>query len=325
MIRKFPRFISKQISRFFIEETLFRIQTPVFMPFYHVVSDEKLPHIFNYNYRNIKQFETELEFYLKYYEPVSIEEILKNPFPKRKVFHLSFDDGLKECAEIIAPILSKKGIAATFFVNTGFVDNKALFHKYKASLLLKHLENNPNQEAIKLLKTNNIEGNNILNATIQQVQILDKAAEIVGMNFNEFLKKQKPYLTTQQLQNLQNEGFTIGAHSVNLPEFWLISEEKQKEEIQNSLIWLKENISPKLNTFAFPYSDYGVSKEVMNSFHKENDCDLSFGTAGIKFDETENHFQRYPVEWEGDFIKNLKSELVYFVVRNMTGKATVRH
>ena len=90
-------------------------------------------------------------------------------------------------------------------------------------------------------------------------------------------------------------------------------------------MWLKENINPKLNTFAFPYSDYGVSKEVMNSFHKENDCDLSFGTAGIKFDETENHFQRYPVEWEGDFIKNLKSELVYFVVRNMTGKATVRH
>ncbi len=325
MMRKIPRFISSQISRFFSVDSLIKMQTPVFMPFYHVVSDEKLPHIINYNYRNISQFESELSFYLQHYQPISLEDLISNPFPRKKVFHISFDDGLKECSEIIAPILLKKGIPASFFINTGFVNNQALFHKYKASLIFRELEENPQPKAIKILDENHLNGINILKATIRQTEILDKVAEIIDLDFKDFLRKQSPYLTTEQLVQLQSQGFTIGAHSVNHPEFWLISAEKQKEEIVQSVNWVKENVHPKIKTFAFPYSDFGVDKNVINSISKEEICDLSFGTAGVKFDETENHFQRYPVEQKGDFIENLKSELVYFGLRKSIGQATVKH
>ncbi|MEZ5104909.1 MAG: polysaccharide deacetylase family protein [Draconibacterium sp.] len=325
MMRKIPRFVSSQISRLFSTDSLIKMQTPVFMPFYHVVSDEKLPHIINYNYRNISQFENELDFYLQYYQPVSIEELMSNPFPRKKVFHISFDDGLKECYEIIAPILLKKGIPASFFINTGFVNNRALFHKYKASLIVQYLKEKPHPEAIKKLKENQLHGINILKATILQTEILDKVAVIIDLDFEDFLQSRKPYLTTEQLIQLQNQGFTIGAHSVNHPEFWLISAEKQKEEIVQSVNWVKENVHPKIKTFAFPYSDFGVDKNVIDSISKEKICDLSFGTAGVKFDETENHFQRYPVELKGDFIENLKSELVYFALRKSIGQATVKH
>ena len=324
-MRKFPRFISSELSRLFSAETLVKIQTPVFMPFYHVVSDENPPHILNYNFRNIQQFEKELDFYLQHFQPVTLEELIAYPFPRKKVFHLSFDDGLKECAEVIAPVLLKKGIPATFFVNTGFVDNYALFHKYKASLLLRHLEKEPHPEALKQLKANNLEGQRILQATIHQVSVLDEIARITGFDFNDFLQQQKPYLTTPQLIQLQNQGFVIGAHSISHPEFWLISEEEQWKEIHQSMNWLTKNINPKIKTFAFPFSDFSVSKSVLRKMHKEQLCDITFGTAGVKFDEVENHFQRYPVEENGDFIKNLKSELVYFVLRSIIGKATVKH
>ena len=295
------------------------------MPFYHVVSDDILPHVLNYNFRSVHQFETELDFYLKHFHPVTLVELLANPFPRKKVFHLSFDDGLRQCAEIIAPILLKKGIPASFFVNTGFVDNRSLFHKYKASLLLRYLEKEQHPEVIKLLKDNNLVGQKILQASIHQVNVLDEIARISGFDFNDFLQRQKPYLSTSQIIQLQNRGFVVGAHSVSHPEFWLISAAEQWYEIQQSMKWLEKNIKPKIKTFAFPFSDFGVSRSILRKIHREQLCDISFGTAGIKFDEVENHFQRYPVEQNGEFINNLKSELVYFVLRSIIGKATVKH
>ena len=122
------RFISKQIGRLLSERMLFKTDSPIFLPFYHVVSNQKLPYVLNYPYRNSIQFEKELDFYLEHFKPVPLEYLIENPSSKEKVFHLSFDDGLSECAEVIAPVLLRKGIPATFFVNSAFTDNRAFFH-----------------------------------------------------------------------------------------------------------------------------------------------------------------------------------------------------
>lgn len=324
-MRNFPRFVSKQVGRLIPANSLFKIFTPVFLPFYHVVSNEKLPHILNYSYRNVFQFEKELDFYLKYFKPVSLDYLVSKPDSNEKVFHLSFDDGLKQCAEIIAPILIKNGIPATFFINPGFVDNHALFHKYKASLILGEMVKTPNIEAGKILKENDLQGNRILKADISQVQILDKAAEILGINFGDFLEKHNPYLTSEQIRGLKTQGFSIGAHSYSHPEFWQISEDEQINEVKKSMEWVSEKIQPAIKAFSFPFTDSGISSTVLKTIKNENICDITFGTAGVKFDEFENHFQRYPAEQKGDFIRNIKSEWVYFELRKIVGKATVKH
>lgn len=319
-----PREICKQVGRFVDTKSLVKIKRPVFLPFYHVVSDEKLPHILNYNYRNTAQFEKELDFYLKYFKPVGLKEIADENYPGN-AFHLSFDDGLRECFDVIAPVLLRKGIPATFFVNPGFTDNRRLFHKYKGSLILNGLKVSSNSQAEQFLKTNNLNGNKILKYNILQENVLDEVAVLLGINFADFLEEQKPYLTTSQILDLQSHGFSIGAHSVNHPEFWRISEQEQMKEIRESMNWLVEKINPPIKAFSFPFTDSGVSSNVMKSLKNENICDVSFGTAGIKYDELEFHFQRYPVEQPDDFLQNLKAELVYFLLRKQIGKATVKH
>ncbi len=324
-MNKLPRFVSKQIGKLVSLNSLLKLNTPVFQPFYHVVSNEKLPHILNYNYRNVSQFEKELDFYLKYFSPVSLQELVTTKNSDRKIFHLSFDDGLKECFEIIAPVLHRKGVPATFFINTGFVDNQRLFHKYKASLILNRLNETSNPKVEHYLKERNLSGFEILKASFLQENILDEAAVLLGLNFNDFLEKQKPYLTTGQILKLKSDGFSIGAHSFSHLEFWGISQEKQIEEIKTSMNWLVENINPKIRAFSFPFTDSGVSLKVFKALRTENICDVTFGTAGIKFDELEYHFQRYPVEKQGNFLLNLKEEFVYFALRKIIGKATVKH
>ena len=324
-MRIFYRSFSKQAGRLFSTHWLLSRKTPCFLPFYHVVSNEKLPHILNYPYRNISRFETELDFFLKHFQPVSLQELKKEDNFGKKTFHLSFDDGLRECAEIVAPILLKKGIPSTFFINTGFINNKALFHKYKASLILNKLREKTNPEVEKLLAGNNIARENILTAGISQVDVLNEAAQKLGIDFIEFLMKQKPYLTEAQIKRLAGDGFTIGAHSHSHPEFWKISPEKQIEEVKTSMAQVEKLVSPEIRVFSFPFTDSGASAEVLKRIRDENICDVTFGTAGVKNDEFDFHFQRYPAEQAGDFVQNLKGEFVYFKLRKWAGKATVKH
>jgi peptidoglycan/xylan/chitin deacetylase (PgdA/CDA1 family) len=80
--------------------------------------------------------------------------------------------------------------------------------------------------------------------------------------------------------NLQSEGFSIGAHSFNHPEFWKISEEEQMDEVKKSMNWLVEKINPEIKAFSFPFTDSGVSLKVLKTLKTEKICDVTFGTAG---------------------------------------------
>ncbi len=321
----FPRYVSKQISRLLLEKKLLQSSAPPFLPFYHVVSHHKLPHILNYPYATPKEFEQQLDYYLNYFKPVSLEYLLKNRNPSEKIFHLSFDDGLRECAEIVAPILLKKGIPASFFVNSGFVDNKELFHRYKASLILNELRENPCSQAEGFLNKNNLTRNNILQAAYSERHILDETAELLELDFNDFLKNEKPYLSATQIKELSHKGFTIGGHSHEHPEFWKIPEKKQLKQVRESMQWVNENIKPKIKAFAFPYTDNKVSASFIKKLQKKGICDITFGTSGLKYDVIRSHFQRYPVEQVGNFKENLKTEFVYFKLRKIIGKAIVKH
>ncbi len=319
----FPRMVCKKLSPVFSTRRLLATNAPVFLPFYHVVSNQALPHILNYPTINERQFKRELDLYLKHFNPVSLEELTESPKPKN--FHLSFDDGLKECAEIVAPILLQKGISATFFVNSGFVDNKELFHRYKASLILNEMNAHPDAEVDRYLNENGLPPDKLLQVPFSKRAVLDHAAELLEIDFQSFLETSQPYMTTGQIKELHKKGFSIGGHSHKHPEFWKISEKKQLKHIKKSMQWVAENINPRVKAFAFPYTDDGVSGKLIQKIHKSGLCDISFGTAGVKYDEIPNHFQRYPAEQKGDFEENLKAEYLYFKLRKTIGKATVKH
>ena len=254
---------------------------PVLLPFYHVVSDRELPFRSNYNYPSVSKFEADLDFLLSKFRPIELDDLLSGKNLSKR-FHLSFDDGLAECHDIIAPILKKKGIPATFFINPSFVDNRDLFHRYKAA------------EITNQLKAKNIQIK--LQKTYADINSLDELAADLEMNWAEMLKEKKPYMSKSQVQHLQDEGFTIGAHSMDHPEFWLLDEESQLEEIRESMSWVSQMFSPKIKAFAFPFTDVGVSDLVFKTCHEENLFDISFGTAGLKKDLIDRNFQRLPME-----------------------------
>jgi peptidoglycan/xylan/chitin deacetylase (PgdA/CDA1 family) len=261
-----------------------RDEVPVLLPFYHLVSDQAHPFQYNYQVLSTRRFRDDLDFLLEHFEPITLEE-LHSGMNLKNSFHLSFDDGLRECFEVIAPILKEKGVPATFFVNPAFIDNHDLFHRYKAAVL--------NQFFAKKGVMSDLQN------TYADLMSLDQMAEDVGLNWQEYLEKENPYMTLEQLSQLESDGFTIGAHSWDHPEFWLLDEERQLDEIRESMEWLAANFSPKIKAFAFPFTDFGVSPFVFDAIRRERLCDLTFGTAGLKLEREAKHYQRLPMEQAG--------------------------
>jgi peptidoglycan/xylan/chitin deacetylase (PgdA/CDA1 family) len=244
-------------------------------------------------------------------------------------FFLSFDDGLRENYEIIAPVLKEKGIQAAFFINSAFVDNKQLFHKYKCSLLIDALlqtsETRKLTDIVKLLGTNNY---NIKQLTkiirelnYSNLKTIDEISKILDVNFNEFLSKNKPYLTTEQILELSSQGFIIGAHSVDHPEFFLIDEKDQKRQITDSLMFL-EKLGVKEKYFAFPFTDYKVKATIFDTFTNGTKNIISFGTAGLKRDLANLHIQRIPMEEKkmNSAKSRIRKEYSYYLLKSLVGK-----
>ena len=278
---------------------------PPFLPFYHVVSDVKLDYINSYGVRTKKQFETELDYLLKHFHPVDLDEIINSP-AKNKM-HLSFDDGLKECHSVIAPVLKRKGIPATFFVSPDFVDNQHLFHRFKQAIL----------ESKGILMSG---GKKYF---INEINELDELAQKHKLDFSAW----QPYMNTEEITALHNDGFSIGAHSLDHPEMWTLSEEEQYRQVVESMQWVVDRFQPAIKAFSFPFTDDGLEQSLFNRIQASGKVDVTFGTAGLKYDSHPINLQRVPVELKQNWPiqKVVHFEYFYYFLRSMVGKNKVVH
>ncbi|MGC3976804.1 MAG: polysaccharide deacetylase family protein [Paludibacteraceae bacterium] len=324
------------IDRFLLLNRMIKVSGQnCIMPFYHIVSDEKPTHIkYLYPITTTKRFEKDLDFFLKNYTPMSASELVeqkkkgKEKTADTNRFFLSFDDGLSEFYNIVAPILLRKGIPATCFVNSSFVDNKEMLYRMKASLLVERVKNKSlsvgeTKKIFDLFLSENLRYNNemdFLTVSSEKRDILDKVSEYLHIDFKEYLEKKTPYLTSEQIKDLIDKGFTIGAHSVSHPYFDKLNEEEQLRETLESVQFLKENFQQKETLFSFPFTDFNIKKSFFEKIKYE--IDLTFGTANIKIDEISTNLQRIPMERKGfkSAQEIVKTEYLFFILKKIMHK-----
>ncbi len=304
-------------------------QQKLFLPFYHSIGEvEYLPHIRHlYQPRNAKQFEKDLDFLLKHYQPIGLEALWHSVESRKLIekpsFFLSFDDGLSEVYHIAAPILKRKGIPATIFLNSAFVDNKALFYRYKMSLLMDFFKKNPARLQEIFKDSRAIPDLSFISFELRF--LLDQFAKEVGLNFDDFLEKRKPYLSSTQIQRLAKDGFTFGGHSVNHPMYNEISFKDQLTQTKKSVRFASKKSQAAVQSFAFPFTDHEVTKTFFRWAKSKNYFDLSFGTAGLKIEAFPFHFQRFGMEGTNMGAEKLiKGEYFYFMLKSILGKHKVK-
>jgi len=329
-------------SRMFPSSVIIKgIGTKTILPFYHMVSDTPPFHVNQlYKVLSVKAFERDLDYFLNYFTPIGANDLIRLlnnevALDKPSVF-LSFDDGFREVKETIAPILLRKGLPAAFFVNPVCVGNNDLMYRCKVSLIANRIE------AVKSLKSTYADIASLLNTPNDvskikkqlfllkhsQGDVISKIAELIDVDFNEYLRKNQPYLTLDDLQSLSQLGFTIGGHGYNHPYFNEISFEEQVLEVKRCMQWVGFNFPNQPKLFAFPFTDCGVSDDLLKRIVSEQDvlCDLSFGTSGIQPIRFHGNLQRIPMEVNSVSGKRLvNAEILYYLAKKSLGYYKIKY
>ncbi|HMH20627.1 MAG TPA: polysaccharide deacetylase family protein [Puia sp.] len=285
------------------------------LPYHHLVSDEEVLHVKHlYPYKNVRQFEKDLDHLLKHFTPVAVDDlagaVLSGKSTPRGSFLLTFDDGFREVHEVIAPILSAKGIPAVFFINPAFLDNRVLFYRCKISLVIEALLAKKDQlfllkECEGLLGGEAADAQGLLDRLIRRIKkinnldqhLLDGLAEKLGLSFEEYLQAQRPFMTVSQVKELHEKGFAIGAHSWDHPYYDLISLEEQERQTLQSTRYVEENFSPSRRLFSFPHSDVNLSQDLFDKLLSgKTPTDVFFGIQNQLEEQPNRVLHRFNAE-----------------------------
>ena len=163
-------------------------------------------------------------------------------------------------------------------------------YRCKVSLLINQLNNKVTDKDTTTFRAQ------IMDITYFDSKTINYLGEKLNINFEQYLKREKPYLSSKQIKNLHQEGFDIGSHSVDHPWFRDIDYPEQEQQITQSLTTLR-NLVPLVNSFSFPFSDDGITTSLLDFIYNQNIA-LTFACAGVKQDETLKHIQRLAMEIE---------------------------
>ena len=299
----------------------------IIFPFYHTVSDEYLPHLSHvYPYRNLAQFEADLETLLKVYQAVSIEDYMAGSYGsgRKAPMVLSFDDGLTGCHQFIAPLLKEKGVPAIFFLNNDFIDNNGLFYRYLASLLIEHIGKDHlllNKAARYLDTSPEKVSKIILTPGSSQASMMGELARELEFDEKAYLRDFPVYMTSGQIRDLLDWGFHLGAHGSDHSAFFEKDEDDIRKQVQQSMKDLLQRFQVHPACFAFPFSSDGIPERIIEQILDEGIVRFLFGTAGLKNTGTRDFIQRIPMEVAGRTAKAvLKTEYLYYLLKAPFGR-----
>jgi peptidoglycan/xylan/chitin deacetylase (PgdA/CDA1 family) len=294
----------------------------VIAPFYHVVSDDDLPHIKYYKYKDTRQFEADVAYVRQYHRFVGYGEVvrrrLQNTRGPQNGFLFTFDDGFAECFGVIRPILLRYGAGAVFFVPTSFIDNRSIFFESKLSLCIGAAERQSPEQADELLSTLGIEAalydstrrpsiemanHNfsrtrvrstlsrahrlvilyLLSLQQHEVERIDQVCEKLVVNAESYLLERKLYMTADQIRRLADDGFTIGGHGIAHSRLQGMSNAQIEREIVTSCEIIRELTGQKKVPFSFPFSGEGLHQEFLGDLlRRYYFIELFFDIGGLR-------------------------------------------
>ena len=258
----------------------------------------------------IKNFIDQLDYLKKNYNIISAEEITnymmhKTKLPKKSCL-LTFDDGYKDHHKYVMPELMKKKISGCFFpsaeniINNNVTEtNKIHFildQQKNIDLIIKDINNFLISKNFKIPNKKKIYENfekkfikRYDNKKIKYIKFLLQSwipdplkGDCCTFLFNKYLKvnekefSKKLYLSPKEIQEMINNGMTIGGHGYKHLRLGELSYKNQLIEINLMLNFLKKFNIKKKWIMCYPYGSFNNdTKKIL----KKKDCLFAFSAT----------------------------------------------
>lgn len=261
---------------------------------YHYVRDLKNSRYPEIKGLDVKLFEQQIQFFLKYGTVVTMEQVLEavvseeNKLPEHAVL-LTFDDGYIDNYLYVYPILKKYGIQGSFFISgKTFTEHKLLdvnkihfilacadMDKLMKDLLseLDHYrklgyEYPSNEELLETYAVaNRFDTKEVIFVKrVLQTAIPEEVRNIISsklfekyVGVSETVFAHELYLNQAQIKCMKDGGMHIGVHGYD--HYWLgnLSEEKMKQDVDSALEIMKDFIDADNWVMNYPYGSYNAA------------------------------------------------------------------
>ncbi len=231
------------------------------------------------------KFEEQLLWLKKYFVILDIEYALKlmatHSLPKRAIV-ITVDDGYIDSFTRIFPLLIKHNLTGSFFIATSGIKAGYLWDEWIYSALM----NVPVQttsisfagEELSLATHNN---------KLKAIKIVIKIIKYSSLQNREYLINdlqeqtgkviiKHQFLTPNNLQDMQEAGMYIGAHTHNHPILSLEDADTAKQEMLSSKNILEGILNNSVDYIAYPN---GKSEYDFNELHQQQAKDIGFKAA----------------------------------------------
>ncbi|MGC6415398.1 MAG: polysaccharide deacetylase family protein [Bacteroidia bacterium] len=261
------------------------------------------------------QFIKQIRYLDENFERATIEKIhdyLSGTYkPKKNLYVLTFDDGLKEHGNFVTEVLDKHQIEGQFFIPTMCIDEETVLPVHKNHFLLAYLGIRQYEAMFRLalLERYPAQDISIQDIIVQRTYRWDEIEvarfkylinyklplsirdEILDIVFQDVFDDEPSfsksiYLNDLELKNMRSAGMVIGGHSHSHNVLSSLTKTEQSEDLHQNLALLKPYVSDQLLTpFSFPFG----KKDTYNSHTLDilKQLNVSMAYSTIVEDSTE--------------------------------------
>jgi peptidoglycan/xylan/chitin deacetylase (PgdA/CDA1 family) len=260
---------------------------------------------------NAGVFESHVLFLKKHFEIVGPAAVDERRAPSERIrVLLTFDDGFRNNAEVVAPILKRHSVPAIFFVCTRHATpGKYLWFSY-LNMLRKyfrgngfvfegeHMDMSPERitHTLKSLETHLME---VAPHPSGMYDIIDqRLPRLEDFASTDDLNDSCAGMTEEQIQELAADPlFTIGAHTVDHPSLMRCNDLEVELQIKRNKDWIQSLTGVNCDTIAYPNAEY--RKEIIEICRR-----LGF-TRGYAVNRSLNYDSKFEVQRTGIYTSSL--------------------
>ncbi len=263
-----------------------------FIFLYHNISDKNSILYSPIYTTEINNFKTYIVFLKKYFEFISLDQIVNDDLTKNKNYaSIVFDDGFYSTKEIAYPLLSTQNIPFTVFINKNAVEHNRLW----VSDIKLNLTNSAFKNAIfpivKEMSNNLINYESFITSPYEYISTFFSSYLISQIEHYVPINKNKIYLDINDINFLLSKGVKIENHSVNHFILSKCNHNEIKNEICENVSFIKNNFGIDSKHFSIPFG-----KKV--HYNKET-IEIAF-KSGINYVYTNNPM---PLPSQQDYLK----------------------
>ena len=229
-----------------------------------------------------KNFESALVFLKRYYDPVSLQDVLAtfdgHRLPPRPVL-VTFDDAYASVREVAAPLCMKYGVPAVFFVNAACLGNRQLALDNLICYVADLFGLNRINDAVRSVTTwENFRIQSLADVFHRFLPFISLAArrgfrdalvKIARVSETDLAARANLYLSREQLRDLASLNFEIGNHTYTHVHGRVLSTAEFADEIDGNRAALEAASATKVRSFSVPYgSSADLAPELLNHLQR---------------------------------------------------------